>query len=149
MQFEVLWRWLLQQWLGVLFLILVITFLKMLLFVLFFWSFMWFLWNCKCEILLCFITYVNGKKPFMNPQVGSIILFCHLCELKKNHLRICMCVISFFYNVVWVGKITFFFLSFHVWVEKITCKLTNVQYNFFSSIWIIIFAMFFLVSWLF
>lgn len=32
---------------------------------------------------------------------------------------------------------------------KKTCKLTNVQYNFFSSIWIFLFAIFFWISWLF
>jgi hypothetical protein len=97
----------------------------------FFRLFMWFLWNCKFEILLCFITYVNGKKPFMNPQVGSIILFCHLCELKKNHLWICMCVISFFKNVVWVGKITFFFFLFMCELKKQLASLRMCNIIFF------------------
>ncbi len=63
-----------------------------------------------CYVNLSF--YVRWKKPLTSSQVGNIILFCQLCELKKNHLWAHKCVISF---------------PFHCCISwKTICGLTNV-----------------------
>jgi hypothetical protein len=122
---------------------LVIAFLKMLLlFILLLWSSMWFkkhLWDRKCDILLCFVTYVSKKKSFPNSQMGNIILLCHLCELKKNHLRANKRACHLLSYFAWVKKtncglsnVQDLVYSSHAWVEKTICKLVNVQYHFFS-----------------
>ncbi len=122
---------------------LVITFLKMLLsFILLLWSSMWFkkhLWDHKCEILLCFVTYVskkisfrNGKyhfalspmwieeKPLANQQACMSFPFL-FCMSQKNQLwaRKCARSFLFFSCVSWKNHlqackytISFFFLLF-------------------------------------
>jgi hypothetical protein len=68
---------------------------------------------------------MGWKKSLTNTYVENIILFCHLCELKKKPLiwALLMCNIIFF--------------SSHMWIKKITCRLTNVQHHFFfPPIWI-------------
>jgi len=98
-------------------------------------------YGIMCEILLCFVTYVSKKKSFANSQMRNIILLCHLCELKKNHLRANKCACHFFSYFAWVRKtncgltnVQDFFYSSHTWDEKTICRLASVQYHFFSSL---------------
>jgi hypothetical protein len=127
-------------------------------FVLLLWSSIWFkkhLWDCKGEILLCFITYVSWKKYLWIHGWEISFCFVYLRELKKNHLWTHKCAISFFLlflceskkpsvqyqlfsSPMWMKKPTcgpvimqpFFYI---MCVKKTSCGSTSVEYSFLSS----------------
>jgi hypothetical protein len=127
-------------------------------FVLLLRSSIWFkkhLWDCKGEILLCFITYVSWKKYLWIHGWEISFCFVYLRELKKNHLWTHKCAISFFLlflceskkpsvqyqlfsSPMWMKKPTcgpvimqpFFYI---MCVKKTSCGSTSVEYSFLSS----------------
>jgi hypothetical protein len=121
----------------------VITFLRMLLlFILLLWWSMWFkkdLWDHKCEILLCFATYVSKKKSLTNGKYHFALSPMWIEEKPLASQQVCM---SFPFLFCMNKKKTNYglanvqdpFYSSHAWIEKTICGLASVQYHFFSSL---------------
>ncbi len=130
-------------------------FLKMFVFLL--WSFIWFkkhLWDCKNEISLCFITYVNWKKYLWAHRWEISFCFVIYVSWKKNHLWTHKYAISFFFffcvskknHVCNIIFFTYVNKRNHLWahyyaiisftpcaLKKTSCGSTSVKYSFLSS----------------
>jgi len=94
-------------------------------------------WGFTSVQISLFFPHMWIKKSFVSLQVCKYHYIFFTYVNKKNHLRVCKSAISLFFflcklkNHWQAQKYPISFFSLPMWIKKIICRPTSVQYHFF------------------